>query len=51
MTPKRDLEEVDGELRVYFGGEPESERRLDAVSTDDGVEQLVHVVESEVTVV
>ena len=34
-----------------FGGEPEPEGGLDALSADDGVEQFVHVVESEVAVV
>jgi len=34
-----------------FGGKPEPEGRLDAVPGDDGVEQLVHVVEAEVAVV
>ena len=47
----RDLEKVDRKLRMDFGCQPEPEGRQDAISSDDGVQQLVHVVETEVTVV
>jgi len=51
LAQESNLKEVDGKVRVNFGGEPESERRLDAVADDDGVEQFVDVVECQVTVV
>ena len=38
-------------MRVVFGGDPQPERRLYSFPSDDGVEQLVHVVKSEMTVV
>ena len=35
---------------MYFGGDPATERLVNVVRRRDGVEQLVHVVEAEMTV-
>ena len=47
----RRLEEVDRELQMRLRGDPAAEGVVNGLGEDDGVEQLFHVVETEVTVV